>query len=163
MSEAAPPRRRRSQFQGSLTMTVATILASKGRDVVTIAPDRSLLEAARLLAERKIGVLVAVQPDGAIAGILSERDIVRAVGLHGASVLEHSVSRHMTERVIGCAESDTAVHVMGMMTSGRFRHMPVIEQGKLAGLISIGDVVKRRLSEMENEQKAMIEYISQAA
>ncbi len=144
-------------------MTVAHILAAKGRDVVTIEPARTMAEAARLLAERRIGVVVAVTPSGGVAGILSERDIVRAIGLHGPSVLEHAVQRHMTERVITCGEEDTALHLMTVMTAGRFRHMPVIANGRLAGLISIGDVVKRRLADMETEQKAMLDYISAAA
>jgi CBS domain-containing protein len=144
-------------------MTVAHILAGKGRDVVTIEPVRTLGDAARVLAERKIGVLVVTKPDGSVAGILSERDIVRAIGLHGAAILDHPVSRHMTERVVTCAEKDTSIEVMSIMTSGRFRHMPVVIDGKLAGLVSIGDVVKRRLADMENEQKAMIDYISHAA
>jgi CBS domain-containing protein len=145
------------------TMTVALILASKGRDVVTIEPERTLAEAARLLAERKIGVVVVTGSNGSVAGILSERDIVRAIGLHGPSVLEHPSRQHMTERVTVCSETDTALHLMNVMTTGRFRHVPVVADGRLAGLISIGDVVKRRLSDIENEQKAMIDYISHAA
>ncbi len=144
-------------------MTVAHILASKGRDVITIEPTRMLAEAARILAERKIGVLVVSNGKGGVAGILSERDVVRAIGLHGPSVLDHPISKHMTERVVSCSEEDTALHLMSIMTAGRFRHVPVIAEGKLTGLISIGDVVKRRLNEMENEQKAMIDYISHAA
>jgi CBS domain-containing protein len=144
-------------------MTVARILASKGREVTSIAPERSLAEAARLLAERKIGVLVIKTQDDAVAGILSERDIVRAIGLHGSSVLDHPVSQHMTDTVVTCVETDSAVALMQMMTAGRFRHVPVLTDAKLSGLISIGDVVKRRLAELETEQKAMIDYISHAA
>jgi CBS domain-containing protein len=144
-------------------MTVALILAAKGRDVVTIEPERTLAEAARLLAERKIGVLVVTGADRSVVGILSERDIVRAIGLHGPGVLDHPAKRHMTERVTVCAETDTALHLMTVMTAGRFRHIPVVKDGRLDGLISIGDVVKRRLADMESEQKAMIDYISHAA
>jgi CBS domain-containing protein len=144
-------------------MSVAHILAAKGRDVITIAPSRSLAEAARLLAEKKIGVLVAVNAVGAVAGILSERDVVRAIGLHGPGVLDHAVSQHMTERVVTCTERETTAELMAMMTAGRFRHVPVLADGKLAGLISIGDVVKRRLADVETEKQAMIDYISQAA
>jgi CBS domain-containing protein len=144
-------------------MTVVRILESKGRAVVTVEPQQSLMDAARLLAEKRIGVVVVVRNGAEVAGILSERDIVRAVGLHGASVLTHPVSRHMTENVVTCAEDDTAISLLGIMSAGRFRHMPVVRDGKLAGLVSIGDVVKRRLSDMENEQKAMVDYISQAA
>jgi CBS domain-containing protein len=144
-------------------MTVAHILASKGHDVATIAPDRPLSEAARILAERKIGVLVIKTQNDAVAGILSERDIVRAIGLHGSGVLDHPVSKHMTERVVTCVETDSALTLMQLMTTGRFRHVPVLIESRLGGLISIGDVVKRRLAELETEQKAMIDYISHAA
>jgi CBS domain-containing protein len=144
-------------------MTVAHILATKGRDIVSIKPTSKISEAAAILGQRRIGVVIVLQDGGQLAGILSERDVVRAIGLHGAAVLDDPVSRHMTERVITCSETDTALHVLSVMTAGRFRHIPVISEGRLSGLISIGDVVKRRLSDMENQQKEMINYISQTA
>ncbi|MDJ1159389.1 CBS domain-containing protein [Chelatococcus sp. SYSU_G07232] len=143
-------------------MTVAHILATKGRDVVTIQPHRTLAEAARLLAERRIGAVVVAGADRTVLGILSERDIVRMLAAHGASVLDDPVSRHMTSKVMMCSPSSDINEVMGMMTEGRFRHLPVIEDGKLAGIVSIGDVVKHRLAEIEAEHRAMREYITMA-
>jgi CBS domain-containing protein len=142
-------------------MTVAHILKTKGQQVHRIRPDATLGDAARKLAELKIGVLVVGDGDGPIAGIISERDIVRAIGLHGPAILDLAVSRHMTEQVITCVEADHAMTVMEIMTSGRFRHMPVLNNGRVVGLVSIGDVVKRRLGELETEKQAMQDYISQ--
>jgi len=141
-------------------MTVSRILSTKGRDVVTIQPHRTLGEAAKLLGERRIGAVVVSGSDGAVHGILSERDIVRALGKAGASSLDDPVSRHMTAEVITCAPDTMIVDVMEDMTSGRFRHMPVVEGGRLTGIISIGDVVKHRLNEMQHETQALREYIT---
>ena len=143
-------------------MTVKAILAVKGSDVVTIDPNTSVGAAARLLAERRIGAVVVTGPDKRVVGILSERDIVRVFAERGASVNETPLTEVMTRKVVTCAPSDTISSLMERMTSGKFRHLPVVEQGRLAGLVSIGDVVKHRLHEMENEQAALRDYIQTA-
>jgi CBS domain-containing protein len=143
-----------------MAMTVAHILRLKGRDIVTLPPHRTIAEAARLLDEKRIGAVVITGPDGAIAGILSERDIVRAMARDGAEALSHLVSRHMTSKVETAHEGDGLHEIMGLMTAGKFRHVPVVEDGRLTGIISIGDVVKHRLAEMEAEARAMRDYIS---
>ncbi len=140
-------------------MTVLRILQAKGRDVVTVAPHRTLAEAAALLAQRRIGTVVVAGADGALAGILSERDIVRALAQDGADALDHPVSRHMTAKVVTCRESATVDEVMHVMTNGKFRHVPVMEGGRLVGIVSIGDVVKRKIAEVEAETRAMRDYI----
>ncbi|MCR4266472.1 CBS domain-containing protein [Nitratireductor sp. ZSWI3] len=143
-------------------MTVKAILDSKGRDVVTISPDRSLAEAAKLLADRGIGAVVVTQDDGRIAGILSERDIVRAVGQEGAAALYQLVSAVMTPKVHRCKEHHTVNEVMQIMTERRFRHLPVEHEGRIAGIISIGDVVKKRIQEVEREAEDIRTYIATA-
>jgi len=143
-------------------MTVEHILLSKGRDVVTIEPQRSLAEAARVLSERRIGALVVSDAAQPVLGILSERDIVRAVARRGASALNEPVSGSMTEKVMTCTGRMAINEVMEMMTAGKFRHVPVVEGGQLAGIVSIGDIVKHRLAEVEAETQAMREYIATA-
>lgn len=143
-------------------MTVAQILAAKGRSVVTIPPNKTLMEAAQLLAERRIGAVVVVDEGGKVLGILSERDIVREIAKAGLDALKEGVSRHMTEKVVTCTSASAITDIMGIMTEGKFRHLPVVEDGKLAGLVSIGDVVKYRVAEIEAEHKAMREYIAMA-
>jgi CBS domain-containing protein len=140
-------------------MTVSTILTDKGREVVTIEPGASLADAAQLLAEKRIGAALIVGADRCIVGIISERDIVRALAARGAAVLDEPVSRTMTREVETCNESETISSIMERMTAGKFRHVPVIDQGRLAGIVSIGDVVKHRLHEMERESAAMRDYI----
>jgi CBS domain-containing protein len=143
-------------------MTVARILAGKGRSVVTVQPHRSLAEAAALLVERHIGALVVADADQAVLGIISERDIVRATVRHGASALENPVSRHMTAKVVTCTPEAALEELMETMTEGRFRHLPVMEDGRLVGIVSIGDVVKHRIAAVEAEHQAMREYIATA-
>jgi CBS domain-containing protein len=143
-------------------MIVARILAAKGRDVVTTEPQRTLAEAATLLTARKIGAAVVADAEGGILGMLSERDIVRAVGNRGAAALKDTVSRHMTAEVLTTHENETIDQTMEKMTNRRCRHLPVLEDGKLAGIVSIGDVVKHRLEELEHEHRAMREYIATA-
>ena len=143
-------------------MTVRRILAGKGRDVVTISPDHTLHDAVRLLCDRRLGALVVSDGRGAVAGIISERDIVRSLASRGPNALNEPVSRSMTEDVVTTTDSATIQSVMSEMTAGRFRHLPVIEDARLAGIISIGDVVKHRLAEMEDEQQALREYIATA-
>jgi CBS domain-containing protein len=143
-------------------MTVSIILAGKGREVVTIEPNANLAAAVALLAAKRIGALVVLGADNRIAGILSERDIVRVLAERGAHALDEPVSQVMTRKVITCNENETVPTIMERMTAGKFRHMPVVEQGRLVGVISIGDVVKHRLDDMEHESAAMREYIATA-
>ena len=136
-------------------MTVSIILAAKGREVTTIEPGATMKSAMALLAEKRIGAVLVLGADHRIVGILSERDIVRALAELGAAALEEPVSRSMTRKVSTCTESDTIASLMERMTEGKFRHLPVVDQGRLVGIISIGDVVKHRLQEMERDSAAM--------
>jgi CBS domain-containing protein len=142
-------------------MTVRAILDSKGHHIQSVEPDVTLSAAIKLLTERKIGA-VLVMSEGRIEGILSERDIVRVLGERGARVLDEPVSAVMTRKVVSCRQSDTVAGIMEMMTLGKFRHLPVVEEGMVVGLISIGDIVKWRVREFENEQEALREYIKTA-
>jgi len=143
-------------------MSVALILAAKGHDVTTTQPHRTMQEAAGILAEKGIGAVIVTGGDGEVLGILSERDIVRAIGRNGVGVLQDPVSKHMTSKVVTTEMDEAIDHVMEQMTTGRFRHLPVIHNGRLAGVVSIGDVVKHRLDAMESEHRAMREYIATA-
>ncbi len=140
-------------------MQVRHILREKGREVVTIPGEAMLSEAARLLARRRIGAVIVRDGEGGISGILSERDIVRAVAAHSVSALGHSVAMHMTRDVSTCSETDTVDELMETMTCGRFRHMPVVDDGRLCGIVSIGDVVKSRIEETVREATSLREYI----
>jgi CBS domain-containing protein len=137
-------------------MQVHQILRSKSDDgVVTVAPGTTLAAAAEMLSARRIGAVI-VSPDGKrVAGILSERDIVRELGKRGPSCLQDQVDVVMTKKIVGCARDESAQDVMQKMTDGRFRHMPVMEGNEMIGLISIGDVVKARLSELKMEKDAL--------
>ncbi|WP_336492788.1 CBS domain-containing protein, partial [Methylobacterium nigriterrae] len=143
-------------------MTVAHILAEKGCSVATVQPERTLDDAIQLLADRSIGALVVTDEAQTVVGIISERDIMRAVALQGAAALGAPISSHMTRNVATCQREATNDQIMRLMTDGRFRHMPVCEHGKLVGIVSIGDVVKRRLPTLEAEQQAMRDYITKA-
>jgi CBS domain-containing protein len=143
-------------------MTVGIILARKGREVVTIDLSATLGEAAGLLAEKRIGAALILGADHRIAGIISERDVVLALAEAGAAALDLPVSRTMTRRVETCTEGEAVSSIMERMTLGKFRHMPVVDQGRLVGIISIGDVVKHRVHEMEHESRAMRDYIQTA-
>jgi CBS domain-containing protein len=143
-------------------MSVAHILEGKSRDLVSTQPHRTLGEAASMLATRRIGAVIVTGADGELLGILSERDIIRAVGEHGPAALEKAVSKFMTAKVITCTMASTVDHLMETMTSGRFRHVPVIEDGTIVGIVSIGDVVKARVAEIEQEAQAMRDYIAMA-
>jgi CBS domain-containing protein len=143
-------------------MTVSIILAGKGREVVTVEPAASLAEAARLLAGKRIGAALILGADGRLAGIISERDIVRAIAARGADALGEPVSQSMTRKVETCNEGEAVVNMMERMTVGKFRHMPVVDQGRVVGLVSIGDIVKHRLGEMERDSAAMRDYIMTA-
>lgn len=143
-------------------MTVGIILAGKGREIVTIEPGASLAEAAQLLAGKRIGAALILGADDRIVGIISERDVVRALAEGGAAALNEPVSQTMTRKVETCSESETVASIMERMTAGKFRHMPVVEKGRLVGVVSIGDIVKHRLHEMERELVAMRDYIMTA-
>src|ERR1700721_895849 len=143
-------------------MTVARILAEKGRDVFTTQPHRTLKEVIELLAEKSVGAVVVSDASLSVLGILSERDVVRVIAKDGASALDDPVSRYMTPKVITVTRDDTIDHLMHTMTTGRFRHLPVVEDGRLIGLISIGDVVKRHVNALDSERQALREYITTA-
>ena len=141
-------------------MNVSAILKQKGRDVETLSPQATLIQAAGALAKRRIGAIVVVDEHRKVQGILSERDIIRVLAQSGPQVLSSPVSSVMTRNVISCGESDTLDQLMAAMTAGRFRHLPVTKDGALAGIVSIGDVVKYHLAEIEMEASAMKEYIA---
>lgn len=143
-------------------MTVKAILARKGRDVSTIVPNATLSDAVQLLAQQRIGAVIVTGADDRVAGILSERDIVRVLSERGAAALNESVATVMTRKVLTCNEAETVSVIMERMTTGKFRHLPVVDQGKLVGVISIGDVVKWRVHEIEDETNALREYIATA-
>jgi CBS domain-containing protein len=156
----------RARFEGATvfretTMTVRAILDSKGHHIQSVEPEAKLSAAIKILGERKIGA-VLVMSKGRIEGILSERDIVRVLGERGASALDAPVSEVMTRKVINCRQNDTVAAIMEMMTKGKFRHLPVVEDERVVGLISIGDIVKWRVQEYENEQEALRQYIKTA-
>jgi CBS domain-containing protein len=139
-------------------MNAATILKFKGGGVVTTTANKSLLDIAKLLGQRGIGCIVVVGDDDKIAGIVSERDLMRAIAQRGSEVLNEPVSDFMTKSVITAREADTGERLMSEMTTRRFRHMPVVERGRLIGLISIGDLVKIHMSALEMETAATREY-----
>jgi CBS domain-containing protein len=143
-------------------MSVRAILDMKGRDVATISADATLAEAAAQLAEKRIGALVVTGIERSVSGILSERDIVRALAQHKEAALARPVAEFMTRRVVTCTADDTVGELMHRMTAGRFRHVPVVEHGRLAGIVSIGDVVKSRVAEIERESEALRDYIRTA-
>ncbi len=143
-------------------MNVAHILAEKGRDVFTTQPHRTVREAAEMLADKGVGAVVVADAKMSVVGILSERDIVRAVAHDGAKALDDAVSSHMTPKVVTVGRDATIDQLMEKMTEGRFRHLPVVEDGRLIGLVSIGDVVKRHVSALDGERQALREYIATA-
>ena len=137
-------------------MLVQQILATKsGEGVVTVAPGSSLAGAAEVLSTKRIGAIIVSEDGKHVAGILSERDIVRELGKRGVACMSDTVDAVMTAKIVGCSKSDTADQVMQKMTDGRFRHMPVMEGDEMIGLISIGDVVKARLAELSMEKDAL--------
>ncbi len=142
-------------------MTVRAILDAKGIQVVTIDADATVSSVVTLLGERRIGAVLVMSGDR-MDGIISERDIVRALAERGAKMMDEQVRALMTTRVMTCRKGDTVASVMEKMTEGKFRHLPVIEEGRVVGIVSIGDVVKHRLSEFEKEQEALRDYIKTA-
>ena len=141
-------------------MRVASLLSSKGSDIVSLRDDQTIADAVALLCERKIGATIVLDKDGKLAGILSERDIIRGLGISGGDIGGKLVSSLMTSSVECCKPDDTVDSIMQRMTMGRFRHMPVLDDGNLIGIISIGDVVKNRISDLEHEASAMRDYIA---
>ena len=144
-------------------MHVAAILREKGRAVETVAGDIALVDVVARLSARRIGAVVVTAGKGEVKGIVSERDIVRALAEHGAAALAWPASKVMTRNVVTAREADTIDQLMSRMTEGRFRHLPVVEDGRLVGIVSIGDVVKHRVAEVELEASAMRDYISATA
>ncbi len=141
-------------------MNVNTILNVKGGDVITVSTSTPILEVTKTLAKFGIGSIVVTKEDGTLAGIVSERDVVRAIAHMGIDVTNEPVSEIMTENIITCDRNDSINKIMGIMTSKRFRHMPVVEEGELKGIVSIGDVVQQRIAEAELEANAMRSYIA---
>jgi CBS domain-containing protein len=141
-------------------MNIAQILKLKGRAVATARPDATLGEIIGKLAQKRIGAIVIVGDNGEVAGILSERDVIRRLGERGAEALQEPASQSMTAAVITCQESSTLDELMELMTQGRFRHVPVIEDGALVGIVSIGDIVKNHIAEVEMEVTAMRGYFA---
>jgi CBS domain-containing protein len=143
-------------------MNVEHILSDKGRHVVTVAPEATLMEVARTLSEKRIGAVVVSDSGAAVLGILSERDIVRAVATNGARALDEPVSRYMTAKVVTCTTGSAINDLMETMTTGKFRHVPILDNGRLIGIVSIGDIVKYRVAEIESESRALRDYIATA-
>jgi CBS domain-containing protein len=141
-------------------MRIADVLRNKGGAVMTINPDATVTDLLAGLAGHNIGAMVVVGPDG-VVGIVSERDVVRQLHAHGASVLSRPVSKIMTSVVSTCSKSDTVDSLSLLMTENRVRHVPVLEDGKLIGIVSIGDVVKTRMEELETEHEQLQSYITQ--
>jgi CBS domain-containing protein len=142
-------------------MTVRAILSAKGHQVVSVEPDARLSAALKILSDQQIGS-VLVMTGERVDGILSERDVVHALNARGAGALDEPVSAAMTRKVVSCRLSDTVAHLMEVMTAEKFRHLPVVEDDRLVGLVSIGDVVKLRVQEYEVEQEALRDYIKTA-
>jgi CBS domain-containing protein len=141
-------------------MFVSSILAEKGNDVVAIPPTETVAALAARLTERRIGAVVVCGTDGRIAGIVSERDVVQALARHGAAALDGRVAELMVTDVETCEPDDTLEHVMQVMTSRRIRHLPVMQRGRMAGIVSIGDVVKYLIAETRHEAEALRQYIA---
>ncbi|NQV81491.1 MAG: CBS domain-containing protein [Alphaproteobacteria bacterium] len=143
-------------------MYVSALLANKGADVVTARPETTIGDAVSLLAEKKIGVLVISSNGTSVDGILSERDIIRGLADQGSRIGSIPAAELMTRSVVTCAPTDTISSLMVLMTERRIRHLPVIESGALIGIVSIGDIVKHRLAEIESEAESLRQYVGQA-
>lgn len=144
-------------------MLIRQILAGKGSDVVITRPDATIAEVARLLKAKRIGAVVVTDADEELCGIISERDLACGLADHGADLLGMRVGDVMTREISTCSPDDGIDRLMRQMTEGRFRHLPVVQDGKMIGIISIGDVVKHRLQELENEAHMLQDYISGGA
>ena len=141
-------------------MKVKDLLAVKGRAVATISQERSVTDALALLKERRIGALIVTGPTPPLVGIFSERDVVRALASHGAEALDLTVAELMSTEITVCDETTSVTSLMGMMTEHRIRHIPVVTDGLLVGMVSIGDVVKARFDELEHDKKDLLDYVS---
>jgi CBS domain-containing protein len=141
-------------------MRVSDLLTTKGRDVATISQERSVVDAIALLKERGIGALVVTGATPPLVGIFSERDVVRALATNGEETLHQKVAELMSREVSVCSESTDLNDLMTMMTDRRIRHVPVVDDDRLSGLVSIGDVVKARLEELEHEKRDLLDYVS---
>jgi CBS domain-containing protein len=141
-------------------MTVAAILDHKGHEIVSSRPDDALEAIARLLSEHRIGAVLVRDAAGSVLGILSERDIVRAIAAHGASALSMTASAVMTREIVYGCPTDTVDKVLSTMTERRIRHLPVVHEGKLIGFVSIGDVVKRRIADVEEEADQLRQFVA---
>jgi CBS domain-containing protein len=141
-------------------MLVKSILKEKGPGVVAVGPDMRVIDALQVLADKRIGAVLVWDNDQKIMGILSERDVVRALPVKGAGILDIPVSELMTRTVVTCRPEDTVDRLMALMTDNRIRHVPVVESGKLMGIVSIGDVVKNKIAEAEMEAQALKQYIA---
>jgi CBS domain-containing protein len=141
-------------------MNVKTILRNKGNWVATIRPDATIGEAIEMLNRERIGALVVSEGGECVDGVLSERDIVTALGDYGADLLSRPVDEIMTRDVVACDPADTVQDLMAEMTNRRFRHLPVVKDGRLCGIVSIGDLVKNRLDEVEFEANSMRSFIA---
>lgn len=143
-------------------MTVAVILKHKGAKVETVRPTATVQQVCDLLSSKMIGAAVVVGAAGEVVGVVSERDLVHAISKHGSLGLDRTIDEVMTRQVQTCRLTDSSRDLMGMMTQGRYRHIPVVEGGKLVGIVSIGDVVKRRIEDSDLERSAMQDYIARA-
>jgi CBS domain-containing protein len=141
-------------------MKVSDLLATKGREVATISQERSVTDALAILKERGVGALVVTGSLPPLVGILSERDIVRALATQGVDALDADVAELMTSEVRVCDEETSMASLMGLMTEHHIRHVPVVQDGRLVGLVSIGDVVKARLDELESDKQELLDYVS---
>ena len=141
-------------------MRVSNLLATKGHEVATISQERSVSDAVQMLKEHRIGALIVTGADAPLAGIFSERDVVRALAESGAAALDLKVADLMSSEVTTCDESTSVTDLMGLMTAKRIRHVPVVHEGQLVGMVSIGDVVKARFDELEHEKQDLLDYVS---
>lgn len=143
-------------------MKVESILSGKGAGVITVVPEDTIATVAATLAEKSIGAVVVTDGHGGVAGIITERDVVRALARFGAEALDHLVSELMTRKVVTANAADKIDAVSEMMTRGKFRHVPIMDGAKVIGMVSIGDVVKHRIEQIEAEASAMRDYIATA-
>jgi CBS domain-containing protein len=141
-------------------MRVSNLLATKGHEVATISQERSVSDAVQMLKEHRIGALIVTGADAPLTGIFSERDVVRALAESGAAALDLKVADLMSSEVTTCDESTSVTDLMGLMTAKRIRHVPVVHEGQLVGMVSIGDVVKARFDELEHEKQDLLDYVS---
>jgi CBS domain-containing protein len=141
-------------------MRIDGILRAKGNGVIAVAPHATLFDAAQLLHHHRIGALVVMDRSDQLIGIVSERDVVAAIAAQRSDALDMHVDQVMSREVVVCSPTDTVEHLMTVMTERRFRHLPVVDNGKLVGIVSIGDVVKRRISEISDEADVLHDYLT---